>query len=238
MEAEKEDAENITLFLSLFLETLQKVSKNPNLKYQPRGFLVDSAGANFHGIHAVFGRQGVLNTATCQWHFKQCASQHLPTVPEEYQMSFKKHIKDLCMAPTEEEYSRIMIALRFICGEGNLLTWLEWWNAQKYHLIPAFQGFNIPGVNVAEIGQSALRNDCPMMLIDTTYLDAASMFIQNKQYKAFKNNTTNGCGHGPNQRKTAENSRRAQERRGEIYAENLLGHCQVQEINEEQEDEE
>ena len=56
MEAEKEDAENITLFLSLFLETLQKVSKNPNLKYQPRGFLVDSAGANFHGIHAVFGR--------------------------------------------------------------------------------------------------------------------------------------------------------------------------------------
>ena len=49
--------------------------------------------------------------------------------PEEYQMSFKKHMKDLCMAPTEEEYLRIMIALRFICGEGNLLTWLEWWNA-------------------------------------------------------------------------------------------------------------
>ena len=68
-----------------------------------------------------------------------------------------------------------------------------------------------------------------MMLIDTTYLDAASMFIQNKQYKAFKNNTTNGCGHGPNQRKTAENSRR-----GKIYAENLLGHCQVQEIDEEE----
>ena len=76
-----------------------------------------------------------------------------------------------------------------------------------------------------------------MMLIDTAYLDAAYMFIQNKQYKAFKNNTTNGCGCGPNQRKTAENSRRAQERGGEIYAENLLGYCQVQEINEEQEDE-
>ena len=43
---------------------------------------------------------------------------------------------------------------------------------------------------------------------------------------------------GPNQRKTPENSRRAQERRGEIYAENLLGHCQVEEIDEEQEDEE
>ena len=38
MEAEKEDAENITLFQSLFLERLQKVSKNSNLKYQPRGF--------------------------------------------------------------------------------------------------------------------------------------------------------------------------------------------------------
>ena len=56
MEAEKEDAENITLFLSLFLETLRKVSKNPNLKYQRRGFLVNSASANFHGIHAVFSR--------------------------------------------------------------------------------------------------------------------------------------------------------------------------------------
>ena len=142
------------------------------------------------------------------------------------------------MAPTEEEYSRIMIPLRFICGEGNLLTWLEWWNAHKYHLIPSFQGFNIPGVTLAEIFQSALRNDHPMMLIDAAYLDVASMFIQIKQYKAFKDNTTNGCGHGPNQRKTAQNSRRAQERRGEIYAENLLGHCQVQGIDEEQEDEE
>ena len=53
LEAEKEDSANITLFLSLFLETLQKISKNSNLKCQPRGFLVDSAGANFHGIHAV-----------------------------------------------------------------------------------------------------------------------------------------------------------------------------------------
>ena len=95
-------------------------------------------------------------------------------------MSFKKHVTDLGMAPTEEEYSRIMIALRFIYGEGNLLTRLEWWNAWKYHLIPVFQGFNIPGVNLAEIGQSALRNDCLMMLIDMAYLDAASMFIQNK----------------------------------------------------------
>ena len=94
-------------------------------------------------------------------------------------------------------------------------------------ILPAFQGFNIPGVNLAEIGQSVLRNDCPMMLIDTTYLDAASMFIQSKQYKEFKNNTTNGCGCGPNQIKTAEISRKAQERRGEIYAENHLGHCQV-----------
>ena len=76
------------------------------------------------------------------------------------------------------------------------------------------------------------------MIVPTAYLDAASMFIQNKQYKAFKNNTTNGCACGPNQGKTAENSRRAQERRGEIYAENLPGHFQVQEINEEQEDEE
>ena len=84
-------------------------------------------------------------------------------------MSFKKHVKDLCMAPTEEEYSRIMIALRFICGEGNLLTWLEWWNAWKYHLIPEFQGFNIPGVNLADIDQSALRNNHPMMLIDMAY---------------------------------------------------------------------
>ena len=77
-----------------------------------------------------------------------------------------------------------------------------------------------------------------MMLTDTAYLGVASIFIQSKRYKAFKNNTTNGCGHGPNQRKTAENSRRAQDRRGEIYAQNLLRHCQVQVIDEEQEDEE
>ena len=69
-----------------------------------------------------------------------------------------------------------------------------------------------------------------MMLIDTTYLDVASMFIQNMWYKAFKNNSTNGC--VPNQRKTPENSRRVQERRVKIYAENLLVHCQAQEIDE------
>ena len=103
MEAEKEDAKILHSFYLCSLKHCRNDSKNPNLKYQPSGFLVDSAGANFHDIHAVFGRWGVLNTASCQWHFKQCASQHLPTVPEEYQMSFKKHIKDLFMAPTEEE---------------------------------------------------------------------------------------------------------------------------------------
>ena len=34
--------------------------------------MFDEAGANFNAIQAVFGKEMLAYTVTCQWHFKAC----------------------------------------------------------------------------------------------------------------------------------------------------------------------
>ena len=58
----------------------------------------------------------------------------------------------MCEAPTEEEYMHILTALHFICEECNALQWLDWSDARRIHLIPAYRDFSIPGLNLAEAG--------------------------------------------------------------------------------------
>ena len=211
---------------------MRQVKGDDKYQYLPCGFLVDVAGANFHGIKVVFGKAGVLRTAVCQWHFKRCACANtLKHVPDEYEESYKKHVNDLCVAPTEAEYQCIITALRFICEECNCPGWLDWWEARRIHLIPAYRGFSIPMLNMAEIGQSMLRDDRPLMLIDAAYLDASSIFIQNCRYNAVKKNQPQvDRGRGPCGRQVAERECAQQVARGDIYMDNLVGQMNMSEI--------
>ena len=122
--------------------------------------LVDAAGPNFHAIRNIFNRQDIKRISVCQWHFKRCAWENmLNKISEHYQGSFIKYVNDMCKAPTEEEYLCIFTSLHFIYEECNALQWLHWWDAKKIHLIPTYRCFSIPGLNLAEAGQSTLREN-------------------------------------------------------------------------------
>ena len=173
----------------------------------------------------------IKRTAVCQWHFKRCAQENmLDKISEHYEGFFIKHVNDMCEAPTEEEYMHILTALHFICEECNVLQWLDWWDARRIHLIPAYRGFSIPGLNLAEAGQSTLREDKPNMLIDIVYMDSSSMFIQNIRFHALQQNRLDDMGRGPFQREVAEKECTRQEAQGDIYLDDLLDKMNAEEL--------
>ena len=84
---------------------------------------------------------------------------------------------------------------------------------------------------MAEIGQSMLRDDRPLMLINAAYLDASSIFIQNHRYNAVKKNQPQvDRGRGPCGKQVAERECTWQVARGDIYMDNLVGHMNMSEI--------
>ena len=59
------------------------------------GFMVNEADANFNTIQAVFGKEMLAHTVTCQWHFKACAKQQLSSILQEHQNTFMEMIGKL-----------------------------------------------------------------------------------------------------------------------------------------------
>ena len=80
MESEREDTESITLFFNLFNEVLTAVSGINNYKFNPIR-MCEEAGADFLGIEAALGK-GFCQRLSCQWHFWQCAKNHMKKVDE------------------------------------------------------------------------------------------------------------------------------------------------------------
>ena len=72
MEIESENTEMVTLFFNLFNECLKEFTGDKSYNFLPYGLMVDF-NANFNAIQAMFGKEMLAHTVTCQWHFKACA---------------------------------------------------------------------------------------------------------------------------------------------------------------------
>ena len=101
------------------------------------GFMVNEAGANFNAIQAVFGKQMLTHTVTCQWHFKAYAKQQLSSILQEDQNNFMEMIGKLCKTYVRSEYIQVVVVLAEI-ERNEINIWWEWWQVQKFHIIPAF----------------------------------------------------------------------------------------------------
>ena len=157
MDTKNEDTATLTLFFRLLNEVLQKVSGIPNYKFNPLRFYVDEAGANINAIQKVFGRRAAKKTVTCQWHFLRCASAKARSVKKRNRKTFKRLCKKLIKAATRSKYEARAAAIRRICADNDILDWFLWWDDRKFHIVPAFRGFNLSGLNLAEPGQSGMR---------------------------------------------------------------------------------
>ena len=224
MEAMHEDTPTMILFFNLLNEVLQKVSGKPKYKFNPCRFYVDEAGCNKNAISRVFGRDALNRTVTCQWHFLQCVHAKAMHVKERHRKTFRKLCRRWIAATTRSEYDSISAALRTLCEKSGILDWFLWWDERKFHIVRAFRGFNLSGLNLAESGQSGMKPKTrkKLRLIDAAYKDCAQMMRQDEMYKAYIGNISKEIGKGLNIRQIQERDRRAQEDRARRYADALL----------------
>ena len=224
MEAMHEDTPTMILFFNLLNEVLQKVSGKPKYKFNPSRFYVDEAGANKNAISRVFGRAALNRTVTCQWHFLQCVRIKAMEVKERHRKTFRKLCRRWTAAATRSEYDSISAALRTLCEKSGILSWFLWWEERRFHIVPAFRGFNLSGLNLAESGQSGMKPKTrkKLRLIDAAYKDCSQMMRQDEMYKAYIGNISKEIGKGLNIRQIQERDHRAQEERAKKYADVLL----------------
>ena len=199
MDVEHENSAEITRFLKFFNEALAEVKKDPKYVWDPlSGFYCDEAGANFEAISAALGNNVLGKTVTCQWHFQNCARGQLKHVKTYDRETYKKMYKRLCYDTTRNDYERTVRSLDRICERAKITSWWEWWKARSVHIVPAFRGFGLPGLNLAEVGHRKLIEGKRMSLTVCAWKDITAFIIQERDYIAFINNTSKVAGRGLN----------------------------------------
>ena len=125
--------------------------------FNPCGIMCDEAGANFNAIEKVLGKYFLARTVGCQWHFRRCASRHMRSINNDEQATFRLLVSQLCYTYTASEYEHISTTLQGLCERNGIGNWWNWWDCRKFHIVPAYRGFNLSGVNLAEAGHSTMR---------------------------------------------------------------------------------
>ena len=159
--------------------------------------MCDEHGGNFNAIRNVYGGEFLGRTVTCQFHFRQCGQKQLSKINVEERETFKTHVSDVCYASVSAEYKRLSNAIEAICERNNCSTWWKWWHARRFHIVPAFRGFGISGLNMAEVGHSGMKTKTKMWLSSAAYRDTCCMMIQDREYTAYCTNTGKVIGKGP-----------------------------------------
>ena len=190
MEVERKNTHSLELFFRLLNEILQKVSGNNTYKFNPYRFYVDEAGANINVISRVFGRKGLSCILSCQWHFLRSSQAMAKFVETRKHKSFIHLARWLIRAPTRDEYESVSRSLWAICEDNNLVDWFTWWDKRRFHIIPAFRGFNLSGTNLAESGQSGMKplTRKKMKLVNAAYKAVVQIMRQDEQYRAYVGN--------------------------------------------------
>ena len=87
--------------------------------------MVDEASANYNAIQAVFSKEMLAHTVTCQWHFKAYAKHQLPSILPEDQNTFIEVIGKLCKTYVRSEYIQVVAVLVEICKMNEIISWWE-----------------------------------------------------------------------------------------------------------------
>ena len=120
--------------------------------------MMDEAGCNFDVVGKVFGDDFCINkTLMCQFHFKQCAEKKIQLMKEDERKTFHKWLNDLCSASTVTEYCTICINIEKKVEQYNMHGWGHWWKVRRFHIVPTLRGFDLPCMNLAEVGHSAMK---------------------------------------------------------------------------------
>ena len=147
---------------------------------------------------------------SCQWHFRKCVKDNLKEINEHKTETFRTMANEICFASTVSQYNRISVTMKHICKRNNLANWWNWWDTRRYHTIPAFQGFNLPGLNLAEAGNAMIKCRKPMSLAVAAWHDMIMMIMQDRDYHALLNQSAKATGKGMNLKQWEEHQHQSQ----------------------------
>ena len=89
--------------------------------------------------------------------------------------------------------------------------WLDFWDARKYHVFPAFRRFGYTGVTLAESGNAQIKRSTSLWLLDAAKDDTTTMIIQCANLQKYKEQTQVDIGFlASNQVNRAANARNQQ----------------------------
>ena len=163
MDTPREHSDDIEIFFDTFNKAVAEYLEEPEYIWDLYLIMMDHKGANFEALERVYGEDfRKYKTVTCQWHFLHCAEKYITKCSESERVSFHTWCKELCLSHTRQEYRQLQRLIKGIAKKYNFMPWWKWWAPRCPHLCPAIWGFNLPRVNMAEIGQSKLKREKPV----------------------------------------------------------------------------
>ena len=168
MEICSENSQDIVQFFSFFNEIVAKEKKILRYKFNPRCFICDGGGGyNYNAITQVYG-QGFCNECIkgCQWHFKNDVIKKSTHIPMEYRDMFQDICHQLCLVTMVLKYNILKAKLDELSKLTPALEkWIEWWQLRRSHIFGPFRMLGLPGVNLAEQGNSFWKPKKPLRLV-------------------------------------------------------------------------
>ena len=146
MEMRTKNSNDIATFFQLFNKILEKVSRIPNYKFNPRCFLCDEGGVNYKAVKIIYGEDFCRDRVRgCQFHFKQQVQKKKHEVPEDHRDEFIKICNELCVITTVARYKILKGRLEeMACTTPSLWTWIDWWYVRRSHIFGPFRHGGLP----------------------------------------------------------------------------------------------
>ena len=160
--------------------------------------MVNENGTNFNAIEQVLGKDVAECTVTCQWHFMSCGRNHIKDINMNERETFNTLYQKICYTYRRHDNDKTAESLQTICTWNGITNWWQWWEVRHFHIVPAFWGFNLSRLSLAEAGNSSIRNKTrlPMSLVVAAWKDMLHMLLQDRDYEAFLTNTGKVSGLG------------------------------------------
>ena len=158
MEVKNESTHEITIFWKLFNEILSDI-KGRDYMFNLRTIMINENSASYCAIRKVFGLEFVTSKVTSfQMHHKNDVNRASLRISDSYRDLFKNICHSMCAVATVGGYNEKKKWLEEIANIfPDITSWINWLDARKYHILPAFRCFGYSNVTLAESGISTLR---------------------------------------------------------------------------------
>ena len=155
MEVISESTHEITIFWELLNEILSAI-KGRDYNFNLRAITINKNGANYCAIRKVSGLDFVTSKVmSCQMLFKNDVNRASFRISDSYRDLFKNICHKMCVIATLGEYNEKKKLLDEIANIfPDITSWINWWDARKYHMFSLFRHFGYCNVTLAESGNS------------------------------------------------------------------------------------